>query len=97
MPTAPQTEESIFAEALDKLPAERAAFLDAACGCDAELRARIQRLLKSHTGAGSFLNKSVAMTADQEPIERPGTIIGPYKLLQQIGEGGMCCGRPLGD
>ena len=90
MPTAAQSEESIFAEALDKpsLP-ERVAFLDAACGDDADLRARVERLLKSHTGAGSFLAKPIAATVDPSPIERPGTIIGPYKLREQIGEGGF--------
>jgi serine/threonine protein kinase len=90
MPIAPQTEESIFAEALDKPSlTERAAFLDAACGDDAELRARVERLLKSHTGAGSFLAKPIAATVDSTLSERPGTIIGPYKLMEQIGEGGF--------
>jgi serine/threonine protein kinase len=90
MPTAPQTEESIFAEALDlPSPEARAAFLESACAGDAALRARIERLLKSHTGAGSFLQKPVPLTTAETLPERPGTIIGAYKLLQQIGEGGM--------
>ncbi len=90
MPVAPPSEESIFTEALE-LPsvAARAAFLEKACGGDAQLRGRIEKLLKSHTGAGSFLVQPVAVTTDQPLVERPGTIIGPYKLLQVIGEGGM--------
>jgi serine/threonine protein kinase/tetratricopeptide (TPR) repeat protein len=90
MATAPRTEESIFAEALEQPSGDaRAVFLDAACGGDAAMRRRVEKLLKSHSGAGSFLNKPIADTADEPVIERPGTKIGPYKLLQQIGEGGM--------
>jgi eukaryotic-like serine/threonine-protein kinase len=90
MPTTPRTEESIFAEALDKRsPDELAAFLDGACGSDAALRARVENLLKSHEHAGSFLRKPLVATVDEPVVERPGTVIGPYKLMEQIGEGGM--------
>ena len=90
MPTTPRTEASIFAEALDKRsPDERAAFLDGACGSDAALRARVENLLKSHEHAGSFLRKPLVATVDEPVAERPGTVIGPYKLMEQIGEGGM--------
>jgi serine/threonine protein kinase len=92
-PTA-RTEESIFAEALEKATsAERSEFLAAACGDDAGLRARVEKLLKSHEAAGSFMRKPphpAVPTVAYEPItEKPGTVIGPYKLMQQIGEGGM--------
>ena len=57
------------------------------------MRARIERLLKAHEPADSFLERGPAVldaTDDYEPIaERPGTAIGPYKLMEQIGEGGM--------
>jgi WD40 repeat protein len=90
MPTTARTEEAIFAEVLDKRsPEERAAFLDGACGSDAALRARIENLLLSHEQAGSFLRKPLPATMDESAGERPGMVIGPYKLLQQIGEGGM--------
>ncbi|MBI3862452.1 MAG: serine/threonine protein kinase [Planctomycetia bacterium] len=91
MPDTPQTEESVFAEALRKPSAqERAAFLDAACAHDAALLARVRGLLKSHEEAGSFLGQAPVATVIQPPVaEGPGMIIGPYKLLQQIGEGGM--------
>jgi WD40 repeat protein/serine/threonine protein kinase len=74
--------------------AERAAYLDAACGQDAQLRAEVEGLLKHDDAAGSFLNLSAPpnprTTVDEVAVrERPGTVIGPYKLLQQIGEGGM--------
>ena len=85
-------EESIFAAALEcKSGAERAAFLDGACGGDQVLRHRVEALLSSHEEAGTFLNEPAApvATIDQPITEKPGTQIGPYKLLQQIGEGGM--------
>src|SRR5437588_660577 len=84
-------EESIFMEALQKqTPEGRAAFLDQACA-DAELRHSVELLLKAHDKAGPFLQgfPQNDPTIDQPDRERPGTLIGPYKLLQQIGEGGM--------
>src|SRR5262245_40081063 len=97
MPNPLRTEELIFNDALQKpSPEERAAFVDGACGQDAALRERFLNLLRSHEQAGSFLRKPPAATLDQAPgvnasplAEGPGTVIGPYKLLQQIGEGGM--------
>src|SRR5208337_646584 len=88
MPKTLRSEESIFAEALDKKsPEERAAFLDDVC--DDVLRARVENLLQSHQQAGSFLRRPIATTVDEPVRERPGTVIGPYKLREQIGEGGM--------
>jgi serine/threonine protein kinase len=93
MRTTPPTEESIFTQALD-LPdsVARSALLDAACGSDAELRKRVEGLLQSHGDAGSFLAtpaSTIACCAGEPMTEKPGMHIGPYKLLQQIGEGGM--------
>jgi WD40 repeat protein/serine/threonine protein kinase/tetratricopeptide (TPR) repeat protein len=86
-------EQSIFIEALEKEDAaERKAFLDQACAGDPELRQRLERLLQRHHGAGSFLESpavNLAPTADNPITERPGTVVGPYKLLEQIGEGGF--------
>src|SRR5262249_57925374 len=86
-------EQSIFVEALDKVePAERAAFLDRVCASDPGLRQRIERLLQRHQQADSLLDSpsgALVGTVDEPPSEGPGTMIGPYKLLQQIGEGGM--------
>src|SRR5262245_17616429 len=86
--------ESLFFAALDKPSGpERAAFLKEACGDAAELRRHVERMLAAHPQAGSFLNAPAAAlvaTIDEPPItERPGTVIGPYKLKEQIGEGGM--------
>jgi len=86
-------EESVFAEALEKQdPHERAAFLDKACAGDAGLRQDIESLLSAYD-SGQFLESSAAAlieTHEEEPVrEGPGTRIGPYKLLEQIGEGGF--------
>jgi hypothetical protein len=67
--------------------------VEQACQGNAELRARLEELLQAHREAGSFLHEpsvSRIATVDQPPLtEQPGNVIGPYKLLQQIGEGGM--------
>jgi WD40 repeat protein/serine/threonine protein kinase len=86
--------ESIFFAALDKAsPEERAAYLEEACGTDQELRRCVERLLSAQPRVGSFLQgraPGLPATVDESPLtERPGTRIGPYKLLEQIGEGGM--------
>src|SRR4051812_18746633 len=78
-------------------PAERQLFLDQHCGDDAVLRGQVESLLTASAKIGSFLNQPAAQafpadqrTVDNPPVtERPGTVIGPYKLMEQIGEGGM--------
>ena len=91
----PSPLESIFFAALEKhSPAERMAFLDEACAGNDELRGSVERMLAAQAAAGSFLEQPAIVgdaTIHHEPpiSERPGTVIGPYKLLQQIGEGGM--------
>jgi len=87
-------ERDIFIEALEcDDPAARAALLDNACQNDAELRSRVERLLAENERQESFIldipPSALNVTVDQPIAERPGTVIGPYKLLQQIGEGGM--------
>jgi serine/threonine protein kinase len=84
--------EELFNAALAKPPAERSEFLAAACAGDEALRRRIEELLHAHENPGSFLAGSplaFAATTDEPIQERPGAVIGPYKLLEQIGEGGM--------
>src|SRR5262245_10437261 len=72
--------------------AERASYLDAACGQDGQLRAEVEELLAHDNAAGSFLEsvapKSLA-TVEELVGERPGSVIGAYKLLEQVGEGGF--------
>jgi eukaryotic-like serine/threonine-protein kinase len=87
-------EREIFLAALERpSPGERAAFLDGACGNDAPLRARLESLLRHHL-VDSFLEEpapDLPRTPPCEPVIREsiGAVIGRYKLLQKIGEGGM--------
>ncbi len=73
---------------------ERRAYLEEASAGQPELREKVEALLKAHSEAGSFLDSPAIAddaTVNQDPpiSEHPGTVIGPYTLLQQIGEGGM--------
>jgi tetratricopeptide (TPR) repeat protein/serine/threonine protein kinase len=87
------SESGIFKAAVKLPPERRAAYLDRACGPDDELRLDVESLLRAHDAAGSFLHDPAAgalATVDQAPIsEGPGAVIGSYKLLEQIGEGGF--------
>jgi tetratricopeptide (TPR) repeat protein/serine/threonine protein kinase len=87
------SESGIFKAAVKLPPERRAAYLDQACGSDEELRRDVDSLLRAHDEAGSFLHDLAAgtpATMDQGPLtEGPGTVIGSYKLLEQIGEGGF--------
>src|SRR5712671_2243564 len=92
---SPNRDVVVFGEALQLSVGERSAYLEHACGADAELRQRIERLLKAHDHAGDFLEhpppEAVAEASPKASVgEKPGDRIGRYKLLQQIGEGG--CG-----
>ena len=85
--------QPIFAEALEKEGAERRTYLDRVCGSDTALRRELETLLCAHESAGGFLESPVLETdvhIDEIPVcEAPGTVIGRYKLLERIGEGGM--------
>jgi serine/threonine protein kinase/Flp pilus assembly protein TadD len=81
------SESGIFRVAV-KLPAEqRAAYLDQACGANPVLRQEVESLLQAHAAPGSFLEELDGRGLT--PLERPGAVIGLYKLLEQIGEGGF--------
>ena len=85
--------DQIFWDALqiESLP-EREAFLRRSCGDDEELRRTVQKLINAQPRAERFLEEPFRLgeTAEMSGItEQPGTVIGFYKLLQQIGEGGM--------
>jgi serine/threonine protein kinase len=85
--------KSIFGKAMElRTPDEQAAYLDQACCGDPRVRAEVESLLKAAQHAGAFfeaLGPSYDVTVNEPVTERPGTAIGPYKLLEQIGEGGF--------
>jgi WD40 repeat protein len=88
----PSPLEAIFFAALEREPAERTVYLDEACGGDADLRRRVEKMLAAQSQARSFLEQPAAtsVTVDlPSAAEGPGTVIGPYKLLERIGEGGF--------
>src|SRR5258708_32482028 len=93
-----QIPETIFGEAINIASTdERAAYLDRACENDPELRGAVEQLGVNHFRGGSYLEapavaRTINMPAELPIAETPGTQIGPYKLLQQIGEGGMGVG-----
>src|SRR5262245_45970674 len=91
MPTQTSTERTIFLEAIEKpSAAEREAFVQGACLGNPQLLAEVRVLLRAHEESGDLLDApdEVLATTDQA-AEQIGTVIGPYKLLEQIGEGGM--------
>jgi serine/threonine protein kinase len=101
MTPPPDRAKSVFLAALD-VPAgdARRAYVAAACGGDAALAGEVDQLLRHHDAAGSFLDPAAgptgafdpgpdAETAAAAPPESGGTEVGPYKLLEPIGEGGF--------
>lgn len=87
--------KEIFLEAEGILNSlEQQKFLDRACGDDQDLLARVQRLLEAHQEGTDFIpidpQEQTKVSEDPVPREGEGSVIGPYKLLQNIGEGG--CG-----
>jgi hypothetical protein len=89
-----EREREIFLAALQKTPpSERKVFLDRACGNDAALRARVESLLRHHSEDGFLEEPAIGAETRPSPesvvCEGVGTVIGRYKLLQKIGEGGM--------
>jgi serine/threonine protein kinase/tetratricopeptide (TPR) repeat protein len=80
---------SIFLAALGRPADEWPAWLDESCGGDAALRARVEELLRAHQAMGSIHGDPPDATTGEATRERPGNWLGRYRLLEQIGEGGM--------
>jgi len=93
----PRREEAIFDAVLALAAEQRAAYLNQACGEDTQLRRRVELLLRSHDHAGEFLDPALRAGTNRTlvvnptaPSEKPGDIIGHYKIREKLGEGG--CG-----
>src|SRR5262245_35667351 len=93
MSTPVPSAKAIFDEAAEIASRpDRQAYLDRACADAPQLRLKVEALLRAYDDAGSFLESPAAApapTAVAQDTERPGAVIGPYKLLELIGEGGM--------
>jgi WD40 repeat protein/serine/threonine protein kinase len=87
----PNQAKAIFLAAVEQHAPDRwPVYLDAACGGDAALRRRVEALLQAHLEAASVVRPPGQAPETNHPTpEGAGTVVGPYKLLQQIGEGGM--------
>ena len=82
--------KAIFFNAIEKSNAqERSVYLDTVCGDKADLRKRVEALLKSHEDASDFFRIPDSNVDTGSIEEALGTVIGRYKLLERIGEGGM--------
>jgi WD40 repeat protein/serine/threonine protein kinase len=80
---------AIFLAALERAPDQWPKFLAESGGGNAELRARVEELLRSHQEMGSIHAGASTATIDRPVTETSGTVLGPYKLMEPIGEGGM--------
>src|SRR5215211_5755476 len=92
--------KELFLAALEVAPEDRAAWLERECAADAGLREHLRLMLAAHDAPQSLLDRpagplvaappreGVGPTVDQPVAEGSGTVIGPYKLIEQIGEGG---------
>jgi len=93
-----EREIEVFYAALELPPLQRVGYLDQACAGDLALRQRVTELLSLDESAGAFLETPVAQPpppfkasdTDPAPAEKTGDRVGPYKLVEQLGEGG--CG-----
>jgi hypothetical protein len=96
---APRTARArdIFLDAVEiGSPEPRSAFLEEACAGNDELRRRVEALIEAHEHPDSLLDRAAVDPGTTDALEigvvtpitdGPGTMIGPYKLLEQIGEG----------
>ncbi len=81
--------ESILYEALSRVDAEeREAYLKTTCGANTQLRAEIDSLLLAYSDEKGLL-KAPSDLLEGPLTEGPGMVIGRYKLLEKIGEGGF--------
>ncbi len=94
MPSEKLDEKAIFnvARQIDS-PIARLDYVRHVCGPDTEMLERVEVLLQAYHEQASFLESPPGglgtPTLDQPPMEKAGSLIGPYKLLQEIGVGGM--------
>ena len=85
--------DELFHSALKQDPLQRSAFIARSCGDDNELRREVESLLSQSTSTGALVDhadwKMAAAIADTATVLRPDARLGPYRILQLLGRGGM--------
>jgi serine/threonine protein kinase len=86
--------EAVFEQALEVPAGERPEFFDRRCNGDEELRREVESLLDSHNQAGSFIDERSLFFSSEGLDETdtavpPGELIGQYRVVREIGRGGM--------
>ena len=87
--------QSLFHEALERTPAERAAFLSMVCAGDADLRDEVETMLQADADIPRILDvtlENLACLLPEDPEPEAASFprqIGPYKLIEEVGWGGM--------
>jgi serine/threonine-protein kinase len=89
-----QQVEEVLQAALDCAPQERAAFLARACAGDPELQTEASSLVNAYDAAAEFIeDPAIAQDAHvvlgDYSLDNPGREIGPYKIIERLGSGGM--------
>lgn len=89
-----QQVEEVLQAALDRLPPERASFLDEACAGDDDLKSEATLLIRAHDEAGDFIEQPAVaeharvLLGDRVDVSG-GRIVGSYKIIERLGAGGM--------
>src|SRR5262249_32761789 len=86
-----QSVQDIFLEAADLSPSRQGLFLDSACGGDAALRGQVESLLEEDAAGPSVLDSAIQTEAAsllEEPLAA-GERLGAYRVIEEIGRGGM--------
>lgn len=86
--------DKVFQAAVEREPKDRAAFLDQACAGDPAMRSEVEALIDSHENAGSFIESPVfeaaaGLVVDSGTDSLVGSAVGPYKIIAELGAGGM--------
>jgi eukaryotic-like serine/threonine-protein kinase len=89
MPDHGEHVAALFEAAVSLDPGQRSAFLDRACGDEGSLRQEVEELLQADAAAGSFLKHPVFDLPTADDSHGSEAPIGPYHLLELIGQGGM--------
>jgi RNA polymerase sigma factor (TIGR02999 family) len=85
----PPEAREVLADALELPPAERAAFIERACGSHAGLLAEVASLLSAYEQSGQFLSRPGEIPGSTDTDRRTGLQIGVYRLRSVLGSGGM--------